>query len=135
MNNKEYVSKVNASNFPKDVEVPLDTPFIDQRGTIQNIWLGQSGSITIIDSKKGSIRAKHKHTEDWHATYILSGRVKYIEGEPNIEQVEKIFESGSLFFTRPDIYHIMEFLEDTKIITINGILKDHDSYNKDVVRY
>ena len=135
MKNQEYVNKVNAGEYPEDVVVPLDQPFVDNRGTIQNLWLGNSGSITLIKSKKGASRAKHKHTNDFHAAYILSGEVKYIEGEPNEEQKEFFFKSGDMFFTRPEVYHVMEFLTDCDMITINGIVKNHENYENDIKRY
>lgn len=134
-NNTEYVEKINSGNYPDDIIVPLDKPFIDARGVIQNLWLGNSGSVTLIKSKRGAIRAKHKHTNDFHATYILNGEVKYIEGEPGNEQNETIFKAGDMFFTRPDVYHIMEFLTDCDMLTINGIVKNHENYESDVKRY
>lgn len=135
MNNKEYVDKVNSGEFPDNVIVPLDTPFVDNRGVIQNLWLGNSGSITLISSKKGAVRAKHKHTNDFHAAYILSGKVKYTEGEPDGDQKEMFFKAGDMFFTRPDVYHVMEFLTDGDMLTINGIVKNHENYEKDIQRY
>ncbi len=135
MDNKTYVDKVNSGEYPKDIKIPLDKPFEDARGVIQNLWLGNSGSVTLIKSKKGAIRAKHKHTNDFHAAYILSGRVKYVEGEPGDKQNEFIFKTGDMFFTRPGVYHIMEFLEDGDMLTINGIVKNHENYEEDIQRY
>jgi tellurite resistance-related uncharacterized protein len=133
MNNKSYADAVNAGQYPDTITVPLDTPFVDARGVIQNVWLGSSGSVTFISSKKGAIRARHKHIDDWHSTFIISGKVKYIEIEEDIE-IETIYSDQQSFFTRPDVYHIMEFLEDTIMITINGIVKNHENYEKSVVR-
>lgn len=135
MSNKAYVDQINNGKYPTDIVVPLDQPFEDNRGIIQNLWLGNSGSITLIKSKKGAVRAKHKHTEDFHAAYMLSGSVKYLEGEPGGPQNEYTFKTGDMFFTRPGIYHIMEFLEDCDMLTINGIVKNHENYEKDIKRY
>lgn len=133
MNNKEYGDLVNSGAYPNDIEVPLDKPFVDSRGIIQNLWLSQSGSITIIDSNKGAIRAQHKHTLDWHTAYIISGSLLYVEGEDK-KQITKQFNAGSLFFTRPGVYHEMHFLEDCKMITVNNMCKNHENYEKDVKR-
>lgn len=135
MKNQEYVEKVNTGKYPSDIVIPLDKPFVDDRGIIQNLWLGNSGSITLIKSNKGAIRAKHKHTDDFHAAYILNGEVKYVEGEPDGEQKEFFFKTGDMFFTRPGIYHFMEFLTDCEMLTINGIVKNHENYEKDIQRY
>lgn len=133
MNNKEYAAAVNAGDFPHPITVPIDTPFVDARGAITNLWLGQSGSITFITSQKGSVRAKHKHTNDWHATYVICGDIKYIEGELEHKK-EHIFKEGDMFFTGPNIYHEMHFLSDCKMITINNIIKNHENYENDIRR-
>lgn len=144
MDNKTYVELINNGKFPTGITVPLDNPFIDDRGTISNLWLGQSGSVTLIHSNKGSIRACHYHKNDWHACYILSGTVKYFERDLNekesgclplqLNTIEQIFGPGSMFFTRPWVVHKMEFLTDTTMLTINNIRKDHDNYENSVVR-
>jgi quercetin dioxygenase-like cupin family protein len=131
MNNKEYVDLVNAHNYPSEIKVPLDAPFVDERGIIQNIWLGQCGSVTIITSKAGSIRASHWHENDWHSSYIVSGKIKYTESDINGENKKEYeFLAGTSFFSPPNRWHKMEFLEDTVFITMNGIVKNHESYIK-----
>ena len=136
MDNKKYVDMVNSKNYPTKIEVPLDPPFKDKRGIIQNLWLGESKSVTYIESKTGAVRAKHKHTEDYHATYILEGSVKYSELEDDEKTVilSNVYRAGDMFFTKPGVFHIMEFLKDTKMITINNLVKNHDTYEKDIIR-
>lgn len=134
MNNKKYVEAVNSGNFPTDIAVPLDNPFKDHRGIIQNLWLGNSGSITFIESKQGAVRAKHIHkNNDWHATYVIDGAILYVEIE-NGNRKEFNFKTGEIFYTKPEVYHEMHFLTDTKMITINGILKNHENYEKSIIR-
>lgn len=133
MKNEEYVAKVNVGEFPKTIRVPLDTPFEDARGVIQNLWLGNSGSVTLITSKAGSVRANHKHKDDWHAIYVLSGILSYqVTYDSGIE--ETIVRSGEMIFTPPDIHHTVVAVEDTTFLTINGIVKNHENYESSVVR-
>lgn len=135
MNNKEYGDKVLQEEYPEDVQVPLDTPFTDDRGVIQNLWLAQAGSVTLIKTKKGSFRAKHRHTFDWHGCYIVEGKIRYTEGEPGEPyEVDQVFSTNEMFFSRPKVFHTMEFLEDTIMITVNNIVKNHENYEKDIVR-
>jgi uncharacterized RmlC-like cupin family protein len=134
MDNKEYADLVNSGNYPDNIKVPLDKPFVDDRGVIQNIWLATSGSITFISSKKGAKRAAHIHTGgDWHSTFMISGEVLYVEGE-GAEQTKTKFGEGDMFYTRPEVYHEMIFLEDSKMITVNGIVKNHENYENSVRR-
>lgn len=135
MDNKTYVDKVNAGEFPSEVEVPMDKPFIDSRGMIQNIWLGNSGSATFITSKKGAVRAEHKHKSECHGCYIISGSIEYSERDDNGDIIYKnVFHEGQMFFSRPGIWHKMLMLEDSKMITLNGIIKSHDNYENDLIR-
>ncbi len=135
MNNQEYGEAVNAGNFPDEVQIPIDPAFIDERGSITNIWLASAGSITVITSLKGSSRASHYHKGDWHSSYIISGSVKYTEADiDGSNMTEQFFTAGQSFFSKPMKWHRMDFPEDTTFITMNGIVKSHDNYENSVVR-
>jgi quercetin dioxygenase-like cupin family protein len=137
MNNKEYGDLVNAEHYPEDNVVPLDPPFMDERGTIQNLWLAASGSITLITSKKGAVRANHYHQHDWHAVHVISGSLEYYEraiDDVNANPEPKIIRAGEMIFSKPFVVHKMIFPEDCVMITINGIVKNHDNYESSVVR-
>lgn len=135
MNNKQYVEKVNASEFPEEVQVPLDKPYEDDRGIIQNIWLGHSGSATYITSKKGSVRAEHIHKLECHGCFIISGSIEYTERDNEGKLIfKKTFNEGEMFFSKPGVWHKMKMLEDTKMITLNNIVKSHDNYENDLIR-
>lgn len=134
MNNKEYADLVNEGKFPDDIKIPRSEPFVDQRGTIENIWLGNSGSITLITSKQGAIRAQHRHTGgDWHTCRILEGSVRYVEEENGIRQ-EWVFNKDDHFFTKPEVYHEMHFITDCVMLTANGISKSPIEYEKHLIR-
>lgn len=130
MDNKTYVSLVNAGQFPEDIKVPIDSPHKDERGTIQNLWLGGCGSVTLITTKAGSVRANHIHIDDWHGAYVVSGEIKYFEENANGEIKEYLFKAGEMFFSPPERWHKMEFPQDTVFITMNGIIKNHENYIK-----
>jgi|ERR1019366_716338 quercetin dioxygenase-like cupin family protein len=136
MDNKEYVESVNAGNFPEDIKVPIDPPYSDARGDITNLWLGGSGSVTLITSKAGSVRAQHYHTKgDWHSCYVISGQIKYSESEIDGSNLkEYTFNQGEMFFSPPEKWHKMFFEVDTIFLTVNGIVKNHSNYEASVVR-
>src|SRR5208283_2359857 len=46
-----YVERVLARDYPDNPIVPLDQPFVDARGVIQNLVLGSFTSSAIISSK------------------------------------------------------------------------------------
>ena len=60
-----------------DVMVDLALPFTDERGYIQPLVDFPIGSVLVISSKSGSIRGNHYHKEDFHYSYLASGRMLY----------------------------------------------------------
>lgn len=132
----EYTVAVEECRWPSQIQVPLPVPFVDDRGTIQNLLLNGCKSVASITSKRGSVRANHFHREDLHYAEIAYGRVLYFEravGSKEIpEPVE--FTAGQMFFTPPMREHAMLFAEDTKIYTFAKRVRTHEEHEKDVVR-
>lgn len=136
MTNDEYTSRVEAGNYPEDVFVPLDPPFSDARGDIQNLVLKPMTSVAVITSKKGSVRANHTHSTDWHYAYIISGKIFYFERYEGSEEIPEpqIFMAGQMFFTPPKVEHAMLFAEDTVFITMAKNVRSHESHEADLTR-
>lgn len=136
MNNREYAKLVDEKAFPKEQQVPLDPPFEDARGVIQNLLLTPINSVAVIKSKAGSIRSNHYHLTDWHYIYVVSGSLKYYERgvEDTVKPAPRLFKSGDMFFTPPMKVHKVEFLEDTVIMTFAKNIRDHEHHEEDVVR-
>lgn len=135
--NKEYTDAVNASQYPEESLVPLDTPFKDERGVIQNLLNTPINGAAIIASKKGSRRSNHWHKKDFHYLYIVSGKVEYYERNLNEDGSNikpYIYIAGDMFFTPPNKVHLVVFLEDTVMISLSKQNRDHDSHESDVVR-
>jgi len=135
MKNKEYTDLVDAENYPKNPLVPLDTPFVDDRGVIQNLLNCNIGSAAIITSKKDSERSNHYHKSSWHYLYIVSGSLKYYERNVDgSEKFEAIYKTGDLFYTPPNKVHKTVFLEDCTMMSFGKSPKDHDSHEEDLIR-
>lgn len=136
MNNSEYTDLVDDGQFPTETEVPLDPPFRDERGTIQNLVLKPITSVAIIHSRKGSIRANHVHATDFHYSHIVSGAILYFEreiGSKEIPEPQK-FTAGQMFFTPPGKEHSMLFAEDTVFITMARNVRSHTNHESDLTR-
>lgn len=114
--------------------------FTDQRGYISRI-IDQNKivirSILVIFSKTGSVRGKHYHVKDSHFVYCLSGKFKYSEknmrGE-NSKVVSVLLKPGTLVFTKPMVWHSMEFLEDSVFFAFTTETRDQKKYESDTVR-
>jgi dTDP-4-dehydrorhamnose 3,5-epimerase-like enzyme len=139
MDNKTYADLVNAQKYPKEPLVPLDAPFVNQNGGIQNLLLSGFTSAAIIESSPGALRANHYHKTDWHYTYVIDGSVQYYwRGAPDeLDEKEKnyaLFRKGEVFFTPPMVSHAMFFAEKTRILTLARNVRDHEHHEADLVR-
>ena len=122
--------------WPKTTIVPLSTPHIDKRGSIQGLVNFPVKNITLITSKKGSIRSNHYHKTDWHYMYMLSGSAEYYYRPTGSKEEPKkiIIKQGDLVFTPPMEDHTTVFLEDSSLLAMSRNPRDQESYESDVIR-
>ncbi len=136
ISNRTFSSLVDSGAYPEQVQVPLDTPFVNRNGKIQNLLLERFTSAAIIDSVAGSVRANHYHKTDWHYAYVLSGTVWYywrpVGSQKEPERAE--FTAGTMFFTPPMVEHAMAFPEEASFLTFAKNIRDHESHEADLVR-
>lgn len=102
-------------------------------GTITNLLQEPCGGVGIICSKAGSVRANHFHKTDWHFLYVLSGKMRYTHIGPQ-GRLEFLVPQGQMVFTPPREPHALEFLEDTVMVSMSKLPRDHKSHEADVVR-
>lgn len=130
------VTKAEQSDWPKDVIVPMEKPFADERGSIQPLVDLPMQSAVLITSKKGTVRANHYHKTDWHFCYVISGRIDYYHrrhgatGKPQKTTIKQ----GQQFFTPPLVDHTMVFVEDTVFLTLGRNSRRQEVYEADIER-
>ncbi len=136
MTNDEYTSMVDRGEWPSDPRVPLDPPFVNHNGSIQNLVVKPMTSVSALDSVKGAVRANHYHRTDWHYTWVASGSVAYLVRPIGSGDVPDpiVFRRGDVFFTPPMVEHAMVFLEETLIVTMARNVRLHESHEADLVR-
>lgn len=137
MNNREYTALVENGQFPEDPTVPLDEPFVNSAGCIENILTGKFTHAALITSRKGSVRANHYHKTDWHYAFVLSGGIHYYWRPAGDRETpkNKLYRAGEMFFSPPLIEHAMYFVEDTTFITFaKNERSDHATHEADLVR-
>jgi dTDP-4-dehydrorhamnose 3,5-epimerase-like enzyme len=120
----------------KDVIVPLEASFSDERGVIQLLHDGAMGSAAVITSKKGTTRANHYHKTDWHYCYVVSGQIEYHHRPHGSDETVEVtvIEAGKMFFTPPMVDHAMHFLDDTMFITLGRNSRAQESYEAGIER-
>lgn len=130
------LTKSELKKLPKDVLVDLDSPFTDERGSIQPLVDLPMRSAVMITSKKGTVRANHYHQTDWHFCTVIKGRIKYHWRDHGSQRKPNsiIIEESQTFFTPPMVDHAMEFVEDTTFLTLGRNSRKQEVYEADVVR-
>ncbi|HER26334.1 MAG TPA: hypothetical protein ENI69_04420 [Rhodospirillales bacterium] len=132
----EPVTEEERITWPDQALVPLEKPFIDDRGAIQPLVDRMMRSAVMIESKKGALRANHYHKTDWHYCYVLSGCIEYYHRPTGSEDEPEmlLIKAGQMMFTPPMIDHGMKFPEDTVFLTLSRNPRDQATYEADVVR-
>jgi quercetin dioxygenase-like cupin family protein len=117
--------------------------FVNPKGWIKNLVLhdGQPetsiGGVELIRTLKGEVRANHWHRKDWHYLYVLEGSIQYDEwpSEWGVDGYESVtVPEGCMVFTPPLVGHRVTALEDTVMISVSHLPRDHETHEQDVVR-
>jgi quercetin dioxygenase-like cupin family protein len=126
----------DSTAWPKDHLVKLDPAHADARGAIQCLVNLPTKNVSLISSKRGSLRSNHYHKTDWHYMYVLTGKFEYYYRPSGSGETPKkiILGKGELIFTPPMEDHTTVFLEDTELIVMSKNPRDQAAYESDVVR-
>jgi dTDP-4-dehydrorhamnose 3,5-epimerase-like enzyme len=132
----KHVHLDDDSMWPGDVKVPLEPAHADERGAIQPLVNFPMKNISLITSRKGTVRSNHYHLTDWHYMYVLSGSFDYYYRPTNSNEPPKVtrVRAGEMVFTRPMEDHATVFLEDTQLLAMSRNPRDQEAYESDVRR-
>lgn len=124
------------SLWPAPGRVALDPPHADARGAIQSLVNFPMKNMSIITSRKGTVRSNHYHVTDWHYMYVMSGSLEYHYRPTGSGDAVKmtVFKQGEMVFTPPMEDHATVFLEDTVLLVMSRNPRDQESYEADVRR-
>jgi oxalate decarboxylase/phosphoglucose isomerase-like protein (cupin superfamily) len=126
----------NSSQWPDTTRVELDPAHSDERGAIQSLVNFPVKNVSLITSKKGTVRSNHYHKTDWHYMYMLSGSAEYYYRPTGSGEKPRciVFSTGELVFTPPMEDHTTVFLEDSTMVVMSRNPRDQEAYESDVVR-
>ena len=116
--------------------IKLDAPHQDDRGYIQSLVNFPMKNLSLISSKKGSVRSNHYHLTDWHYMYVLSGSFDYYFKPTGTNEELKCVrvKAGEMIFTPPMEDHATVFAEDCELLAISRNPRDQKAYEEDVRR-
>src|SRR2546425_8912739 len=91
------------SMWPSQGRVKLPSPHLDERGAIQPLVDFPMKNVSLISSKKRTVRSNHYHVSDWHYMYVLSGSFDYhFRPAGSSEPPKRItVKAGEMVFTPP----------------------------------
>ena len=123
--------------WPTDARIDLEKPYVDERGEIQHLVNFPMKNLSMIFSKKGSVRSNHSHFTDCHYMYTVYGEYEYHYRPYNSNEPLKleIFKQGEMVFTPPNEEHACLFTQDTLLVVASRNPRgDQETYENDVVR-
>jgi dTDP-4-dehydrorhamnose 3,5-epimerase-like enzyme len=122
--------------WPAPGRIALPAPHVDNRGAIQPLVDFPMKNVSLISSKKRTVRSNHYHLTDWHYMYVLSGSFEYYfrpAGKSDAPHRITV-RAGEMVFTPPMEEHATVFLQDTQIVVASRNVRDQDVYEADVRR-
>lgn len=136
MNKPEELSSLfKESHFARYPLVEIPQKFKDERGVISNIADGQLGDVAVISSTAHAVRANHYHEEDWHLSFLVSGKMLYSwKSLDTSDNGEIEISAGSLFYTPKRTIHRMKFLEESLFIAVSKLNRNQEHYEADTKR-
>ena len=111
-------------------------PFVDQRGEILNLLDLPIGSVSLITSVKGAVRANHYHKTDWHYCWMQKGSMDYYYRPIGATTPAKYIrvEEGRMVYTPSMEEHAMVFTSDAVMWCFAGNPRTSKDYESDTVR-
>ena len=124
--------------MPKDFNVIITSrePFIDERGTIQNLIDAPFTSAAVITSVNGAVRGNHYHGTDYHYCWLQSGGLIYLHRPAGSQEApqEWVIKPGQMFYTPPMYEHAMHFTADSVMVVFARNNREMANYEADTVR-
>lgn len=120
----------------KTFRVQLEAPFLDGRGTIQNLLHGFKGDVVLIHSAAGAVRAQHYHKRDQHSVYLLSGSMIYLDRPKGAKTPPTgiVVGEDQMIHTPANCEHAMLFLEPTIMLALTKSSRRAVDYDKEIVK-
>lgn len=110
----------------------FDPDHVDDRGTITNIINNETvRSITIIHSKKGSVRGNHYHKRSGNYVFVLDGRMELVV-IANETEMRHTLTAGSMVWIPKNMPHAFLAIEESTALEIEPLNRDPtDAYRLD----
>lgn len=111
------------------------TAFKDARGTIVDILDGiPVECVTMLSSKRGTVRGNHYHMKTTQYAYVLAGKLKLYTQTPGQRIRSRVIRKGDLVITAPKERHAFVAIEDAVLLACAHGPRVGRSYEQDTYR-
>ncbi len=108
--------------------------FDDARGSIADILEDEIiEHVSILTTRRGSVRGNHLHRETHQWLYITSGALRFVTSLDGATQTG-VVRAGDVLMTGPDESHAIEALEDTTMVVMTRGPRGGREYESDTYR-
>lgn len=113
-----------------------EVSFKDERGEIIDILKDKPVEhVTMITSKKGSLRGNHYHKKSWEYTFLIEGKMKVAIRDIDKKKIEFVtMSAGDMFVSPPGQIHALKAEEDSKFMIFVHSPKGVKKYKGDTFR-
>ncbi len=109
--------------------------FEDGRGRIKDLLVREPvDTITVIESKKGSVRANHFHRDTVQWIYVHSGTARYLSQFGNECVMAKTICEGDLIKTDTMEKHAIKALDDCVLYVFTRGPRSGENYEDDTFK-
>ncbi|QNP71424.1 cupin domain-containing protein [Streptomyces roseirectus] len=114
--------------------LPPDAVHADPRGSITALPPFEAVGTVVIESEPGAVRGNHYHHDESHLMYVVSGRMIYIEDDPELGICVAEVGPGQSVVSPKGVPHTTVFPEHTVFVTLSDVDRTGRKYEDEVVR-
>lgn len=114
--------------------LPPDAVHTDPRGSITALPPFATAGTMVIESERGAVRGNHYHHDESHLMYVVSGRMIYIEDDPQLGICVAEVGPGQSVVSPKGVPHTTVFPEHTVFVTLSDVDRAGHKYEDAVVR-
>ena len=113
----------------------IKVSFQDERGKIIDIIQKERLEyVTLISSKKGTIRGNHYHKKSVQYSFLLKGKMKLFTRIPEGKIKTAILKAGDLVYNPAWEQHALVALQDSEFLVFTRGPRGGQDYEKDTFR-
>lgn len=114
--------------------IPAGAVYPDSRGMITALPSFTTAGTMVIESRPGAVRGNHYHLDESHLMYVVSGRMLYIEENPDHTLTTAEVGPGESVVSPKGAPHATVFPEHTVFVTLSDTDRRGRRYEDEVVR-